>query len=247
MKKMMSLLAAFTLCTCMFVSCGDKDDEDENDTKASDSSDKKDKKDKKESKDSDSIIGDWTLGEDAIDLLMEDGGLDAMEAQGFKLNDASMEFKDDNTLVCHVDLDCSEMMCLTDDSLKVSGYELDILDFDGKTLDIGMDGQSIMKFEKKDGKDDKYGEYVIPDDMGVDMEGGEASINFSSSGVASMVMAMPGTYTYDKDAGTLDVKLDSDDDDDSDPAKVEIKGDTMTVTSKDDDDNEKTFTLNRKK
>ena len=233
MKKLLSLLTACALCTCVFAACGDKDkDDDAKDTKSSSA--------KSEKKDKNSIIGTWTLDEESINVLM-DGGLDDIEEQGMKLTDASMEFKDDETAKMHVSLDCSEIMCLTDDGFKISGMDIEVIDFDGTNLAVGMDGQTIMTFERTEKSDDKYGEYKIPADMGMP-EDYNAKFIFEKSGVSYMDMNVGGTYTYDKESGEL--KLKSDDEDDfGDPSTVKIDGDKMEITSSEG----KTATLTRKK
>ncbi len=88
-----------------------------------------------------------------------------------------------------------------------AGQELDVMEYDWKSLDIEFGGMLGMRFEKKRKSPIRYGTYSIPEEAGFGLKDrDEASIIFLPKGHTYLELDSIGTYTYDREAGTISIQ-----------------------------------------
>lgn len=185
MKKIISILISCIVLMCSCVSCGiDIDYKNE----------------------SNSLIGKSNVSsEGLIDIIKN--SIDLSDTSIIKYNDAVMIFNTDGTMNLHMSFDFSKIIYLHDDKMYFAGQELDVMGYDGKSLDIEVGGMLGMRFEKKMKSPTRYGTYSIPEEAGFGLKDrDEASIIFLPKGHTYLELDSIGTYTYDREAGTISIQ-----------------------------------------
>ncbi|MBQ3885659.1 MAG: hypothetical protein II729_06065 [Ruminococcus sp.] len=203
---MRKIIPTFAVCFAMaasFASCGSKD--------SSSSESKKEK----------GLLGKWNMSDEMMTEFVGD-------TEGIKVISGTMEFKDNNKAIIEAKLDYSDVMSLTDEKFLLQDYKLDIVEFTGTELSVGIGSEVSMTFTRDENSDDMYGTYNFmsnEDEEDTELEDMKYTITFEKDGktYANIVGSKP--YIYDEEKH--EIKTDEGDDT---PAKIEIDGDKLTIT-----------------